>query len=198
MLTYHSTKIHEANRNIGLAKKFIKFFHKMLHKNPSELGFSTQQCWRQVEKVTAENEMIGWHHQLDGREFEQVLGVGDGQGSLMCCSPWGHKERRDSIIIISPSWISPAILYLLINSDSHSEQNHIPLKPHVTERLNWTELNSIKWHYRSVCVCVYVCVCVCVCMCARPHTWLYNPTLLVWVCSPVSDIPRAFLLDCLL
>ena len=39
-----------------------------------------------------EDEMIGWHHQLDGFEFEQVLGVGDGQGSLVRCSPWGHKE----------------------------------------------------------------------------------------------------------
>ena len=36
--------------------------------------------------------MVGWHHQLDGHEFEQVLGVGDGQESLVCCSSWGHKE----------------------------------------------------------------------------------------------------------
>ena len=36
--------------------------------------------------------MVGWHHQLDGCEFEQAPGVGDGQGSLACCSPWGHKE----------------------------------------------------------------------------------------------------------
>ena len=35
---------------------------------------------------------IGWHHRLDGHEFEQALGVGDGQGSLMCCSSWGHKQ----------------------------------------------------------------------------------------------------------
>ena len=39
-----------------------------------------------------EDEMIGWHCQLDGSEFEQALGVGDGQGSLECCSPWGRKE----------------------------------------------------------------------------------------------------------
>ena len=39
-----------------------------------------------------EGEMVGWHHRLDGHEFEQSLGVGDGQGSLACCSPWGHKE----------------------------------------------------------------------------------------------------------
>ena len=36
--------------------------------------------------------MLCWHHQLNGHEFEQALGVGDGQGSLTCCSPWGHKE----------------------------------------------------------------------------------------------------------
>ena len=48
--------------------------------------------WRQEEKGTTEDEMVGWHHQLDGHEFEQALGVGDGQGSLVCCSPWGRKE----------------------------------------------------------------------------------------------------------
>ena len=39
-----------------------------------------------------EDEMAGWHHRLDGHEFEQALGVGDGQGGLACCSPWGRKE----------------------------------------------------------------------------------------------------------
>ena len=38
--------------------------------------------------------MVGWHHQLNGHEFEQALGDGDGQGSLLCCSPWGHKESN--------------------------------------------------------------------------------------------------------
>ena len=36
--------------------------------------------------------MVGWHHRLDGHKFEQDPGVGDGHGSLVCCSPWGHKE----------------------------------------------------------------------------------------------------------
>ena len=39
-----------------------------------------------------EDEMVGWHHRLNGHEFEQALEVGDGQGGLACCSPWGHKE----------------------------------------------------------------------------------------------------------
>ena len=41
---------------------------------------------------TTEDEMVGWHHRLDGQEFEQVLDVGDGQGSLECCSPLGWRE----------------------------------------------------------------------------------------------------------
>ena len=39
-----------------------------------------------------EDEKVGWPHRIDGQEFEQTLGVGDGQGSLACCSPWDHKE----------------------------------------------------------------------------------------------------------
>ena len=39
-----------------------------------------------------EDEMVGWHHRLNGREFEQAPGIGEGQGSLACCSPWGRKE----------------------------------------------------------------------------------------------------------
>ena len=48
--------------------------------------------WRQEKKGMTEDEMVGWHHQLDGHEFEQAPGVGDGQGSLACCSPWACKE----------------------------------------------------------------------------------------------------------
>ena len=46
------------------------------------------------EKGIAEDEMVDWHHGLDGHEFEQSLGVGDGQESLTCCSPWGRKESN--------------------------------------------------------------------------------------------------------
>ena len=46
----------------------------------------------QEEKGTTEDEMVGWHHQLNELEFEQAPGVGDGQGSLACYSPWGRKE----------------------------------------------------------------------------------------------------------
>ena len=53
-------------------------------------------CWQRLKtgEVVTEDEIIGWHHWLNGHEFEQALGVGDGQGSLECCSPWGRKELQ--------------------------------------------------------------------------------------------------------
>ena len=48
--------------------------------------------WGKEEKGTTEDEMAGWHHWLDGCEFEWTLGVGDGQGGLVCCNSWGRKE----------------------------------------------------------------------------------------------------------
>ena len=48
--------------------------------------------WRWEEKGMTEGEMVGWHHWFDGHKFEQALGVGDGQGSLVCWSLWGHKK----------------------------------------------------------------------------------------------------------
>ena len=51
--------------------------------------------WRQEEKGSTEDEMVGWHHRLNGHEFEQAPRVGDWQGSLVCYSPWGHRVRQD-------------------------------------------------------------------------------------------------------
>ena len=48
--------------------------------------------WRQEEKGTMEDEMVGWHHQLNGHDFAQTPADDEGQGSLPCCSPWGHEE----------------------------------------------------------------------------------------------------------
>ena len=63
--------------------------------------------WRWEEKGSTEDEMVGWHHQLDGHKFEEASGVGDGQGSLMCCSPWGHK-RSDTTEQLN--WLTDCIL----------------------------------------------------------------------------------------
>ena len=63
--------------------------------------------WRR-EKGMTEDEMVRWHHWLNGHEFEQAPGDGEGQGSLVCCSPWGHKESDTTewlnIVPHSPPW----------------------------------------------------------------------------------------------
>ena len=61
--------------------------------------------WRQEEKGTTENEMVEWHHQLNGHESEQALGDGEGQRSLVCCNPWGRKESNMT------QWLNNNILY---------------------------------------------------------------------------------------
>ena len=75
-----------------LKLKFQYFGHLMQRTDSLEKTLMLGKIEGKEEKGTTEDEMVGCHHRLDGHEFEQVLGVGDGQGSLACCSPWDHKE----------------------------------------------------------------------------------------------------------
>ena len=68
------------------------FGHLMWRTDSVEKTLIAGKDWGQEKKGTTEDEMVGWHHQVNGHEFEQTLGVGDGQGGLVCCSPWGCKE----------------------------------------------------------------------------------------------------------
>ena len=65
--------------------------------------------WRQEEKGTTEDEMVGWHHRLNRHEFKQAPGVADGQGSLACCSSWGQKESDMTEL----NWQNQGIFYSL-------------------------------------------------------------------------------------
>ena len=58
-----------------------------------------------------EDEMVGWHHQLDGHDFEQALGVGDREGSLACCSPWGRKEQGTTEVCLVKAMVFPLVMY---------------------------------------------------------------------------------------
>ena len=75
-----------------LTLKLQSFGHLMRRADSLEKTLMLGGIGGQEEKGTTEDEMAGWHHQLDGHEFESSPGVGDGQGSLMCCSPWGCGE----------------------------------------------------------------------------------------------------------
>ena len=68
---------------------------------------------RQEEKGTTEDEMVGWHCQLDRHEFEQDPGVGDGQGSLACCSPWDHRVGHHHLILRCVDLVSLLLFFLL-------------------------------------------------------------------------------------
>jgi len=86
--------------------------------------------WRQKEKGMTEDEMVGWHHQLiNGNEFDQAQGVGNGQGSLACWSPWGSKEsdmtewlnpRSEVVVKLCVIYISNYIIHLSIPSELKS------------------------------------------------------------------------------
>ena len=78
-----------------LKLKLQYFGHLIWRADSLEKDTDAGKDWRQ-EKGMTEYEMFGWYHLLDGHLFKQAPGVGDGQGSLACCSPWGHKELDTS------------------------------------------------------------------------------------------------------
>ena len=93
----NQSNLKEINPEYSLERLMLKlrlqyFDHLMQRSESLEKNPDAGKDWRQEEKGTTEDEMVGWHHWFSGHEFEQALGVGDGQGSLACCSPWGHKQ----------------------------------------------------------------------------------------------------------
>ena len=75
-----------------LKLKLQNFGHLVWRADSFEKTLMLGKVWRQKEKGMTEDEMVGWHHQLNGHGFGWTLGVGDGQGGLVCCGSWGHKE----------------------------------------------------------------------------------------------------------
>ena len=96
-----------------------------------------------VGKGVAENEMVGWHHQLNGHEYEQALGDGEGQGSLACCSPWGRKESDTAEQLtncMSPN--SVCSIWLFLNCILHSNLVNISCKVTVKHFLSSVSYSS--------------------------------------------------------
>ena len=83
-----------SSEGLILQLKLQYFGHLMLRTDSLEKSLMLGKDWRWEERRTTEDEMVGWHHRLDGHESEQAPGVGDGQGSLACCNPWGCRVRH--------------------------------------------------------------------------------------------------------
>ena len=97
--------------------------------------------WRQEEKRTTEDEMDGWHHRLDGHEFEQAPGIGDGQGSLACCSPWARKE---SYTTERRNWTDPRHSYYDIHKGFSWQPSYLALI-RVAECKHAEEREKLHW-----------------------------------------------------
>ena len=123
--------------------------------------------WRWKEKGMTEDEMVGWHHRLDGQEFEQVPGVGDGQGSQAYCSPWGQKESdtTERLNWIKARWKQASLYGQVLGSwrkyghrarslRLHPEtntQNPTPLVPGFPVSLPCHPSNIEQSHYCLLC-----------------------------------------------
>ena len=107
--------------------------------------------WRHEEKGMTEDEMVGWHHWLDGHEFEQAPGVGDGQGSLLCCSPWGHRVRYNWGTKVN--WV----LFFLFSS-FFVFNTKLGLWQGFSKR-NWQETCMYKWGHSLSAGCWGQCLC---------------------------------------
>ena len=92
--------------------------------------------WRWEEKGMTEDEMAGWRHWLDGHEFVQAPGVGDGQGSLACCNPWGHKELDTT----------ERLIWTELNCSPPSSSSHGILQARILE---WVAMPSSRASSRS-------------------------------------------------
>ena len=110
--------------------------------------------WRQEEKMVTEDEMVGWHHRLDGHEFEWTPAVGDGQGGLVCCSPWGLKELN----MFEQLNNNKMTKYVKFSSDNPKEEKVweagkiiLPLVDN-----DWSCWNVCEIHYVILSIFIYI------------------------------------------
>ena len=125
--------------------------------------------WGQEEKGTTKNEMVGWHHRLNGHGFGWTLGVGDGQGGLVCWGSWGCKELDTTERL---NWTELCLLSCLkIESTFHLSLKFLGLVAVAQLAVAQENVCSVLHcicHRRTSDVSTYsVCVCVCVCVCVR-------------------------------
>ena len=92
-----------------------------------------------------EDEMVGWYHRLNGHEFEQTLGDDEGQGSLVCCSPWGHKESDTTEPLNSNNQYQLTSCGKLLNFLPHPKTHSRLFEEVNLQNKNLNELEKYKW-----------------------------------------------------
>ena len=106
-----------------MLKLKLQYFGHLMWRIDSLEKTDAGRDWGQEEKGTTEDEMAGWHHWLDGREFKWTPGVGNGQGGLACCNSWGHKESNMT------EWLNwTELIYRRVHCSSmYNSQSKFPL-----------------------------------------------------------------------
>ena len=107
--------------------------------------------WGQEEKGTTEDEMFGWHHRLNGHGFGWTLAVGDGQGGLVCCGSWGHKESDTTEWLNWTELMGPDAMIL----GFLSQLSHSPLSPSSRGSLVPLCFLLFKWYHLHIWGCWY-------------------------------------------
>ena len=127
---------------------WIRYMHNPQHWPPDARNWLIRKeveagkHWRQEEKRMTEDETVGWHHRLNRHELEQALGVGEGQGSLLCCGPWGLQR-------VGQDWATELTELNWKIPEARQQRNHFPqdkIKYNVGNCLNKV---CINWHKRN-------------------------------------------------
>ena len=146
----------------GLMLKLkLQYFGHLMHRaNSLEKDSGAGKNWKQEEKGTTEDEIAGWHHQLNGHGFGWTLGVGDGQGGLACCSLWGHKKSDTTEWLnwtelpqcrwIFFYYLSQEYTEELYKKDLHDQDNHDGMISHLEpDPEMWSQVGLRKHHYEQ-------------------------------------------------
>ena len=128
----------------------------------------TGKDWRQEEKGTTEDEIVGWHHQHNGHGFGWTVGVGDGQGSMACCGSWCHKELDTTewlnwtelnsyvnylllALILGKMWVLTQSSHVWLFATSWTVACQAPLSMGILQAriLEWVAMSSSRWSSQS-------------------------------------------------
>ena len=129
-----------------MLKLKLQYFSHLLGRALIRKGHDTGKDWRQEEKGTTEDVVAGWHNWLNGHEFDQAVGVDDGQGSLACCHPWSGMALRWNGNFL----LDYAILYNNIHKERQLSTKKLMLLNYGLRKDSWESLGLARRPNQSI------------------------------------------------
>ena len=138
----------------GLMLKLkLQYFGHLMQRADSLEKTLTLGDWRQKQKRGTEDEIVGWHHRVNGHELGQTLGYGEGQGGLACYSTWGHKESDMAWWLNNKKWFKLILISYFTDEDTEVQKNEIDYQRLVSHpclygsRIEKIELRVVSWQH---------------------------------------------------